>query len=116
LLRKSGYDDEFKRNAVELSCKSDKTVSQVGRGPGIGRNMLFSGGKSMQVTVIGPFPGMESGYAAPTWKRTTAASRKNWLTSGKSGMFQKSHGHLLQNTEMIHQFIREHTDEFRYGK
>lgn len=35
------YDEEFKRNAVELSYKSGKTVDQVANDLGISRNNLF---------------------------------------------------------------------------
>lgn len=35
------YDEEFKRNAVNLSYKSDKTVGQVAEDLGISRNLLF---------------------------------------------------------------------------
>lgn len=34
------YDDEFKRNAVELTYNSGKTVSQVAQDLGINSNML----------------------------------------------------------------------------
>jgi hypothetical protein len=36
---------------------------------------------------IGPFPGRERGSAALILKRKTAASRKSWLTFGRSETF-----------------------------
>jgi len=51
------YDEEFKRNAVELSYKSGKTVSQVAEDLGISRSMLFKWRKEQAEYGDRAFPG-----------------------------------------------------------
>jgi len=51
------YDEEFKRNAVELSYKSGKTVDQVANDLGISRNNLFRWRKEESEYGDRAFPG-----------------------------------------------------------
>lgn len=51
------YDEEFKRNAVELSYKSDKTVGQVAEDLGISKNVLFRWRKEYASYGDRAFPG-----------------------------------------------------------
>ncbi len=52
------YDEEFKRNAVDLSYKSGKTVDQVANDLGITRNMLFRWRKERSEYSDRAFPGI----------------------------------------------------------
>lgn len=40
--RRRRYDDEFKRRAVELSEKSDRTIGEVARELGVGEDLLYA--------------------------------------------------------------------------
>jgi transposase len=52
------YDEEFKRNAVELTYNSGKTVSQVARDLGININMLGRWRKEQTSYNDRAFPGV----------------------------------------------------------
>jgi transposase len=52
------YDEEFKRNAVDLSYKSGKTVDQVAYDLGISRNILFRWRKERSEYGDRAFPGI----------------------------------------------------------
>lgn len=51
------YDEEFKRNAVELSYRNDKTVVQVAEDLGISRDLLFRWRKEQTSRGDRAFPG-----------------------------------------------------------
>ena len=52
------YDEEFKRNSVELSSKSGKTVGQVANDLGINSNMLARWRKEQSDHGDRAFPGL----------------------------------------------------------
>ena len=52
------YDEEFKRNAVELCCTSGKTASQIARDLGINSKMLNRWRREQEKYGERAFPGL----------------------------------------------------------
>ncbi|WP_406678369.1 IS3 family transposase [Moorella sp. ACPs] len=108
------YDEEFKRNAVELCRTSGKTTSQIARDLGINSSMLSRWQREQAKYGERAFPGIGKQMRGTDLEEENRRLKKELaIAQEERDILKKAGGHLLQNTEMKYRFIREHTGTFR---
>ncbi|WP_338823519.1 IS3 family transposase [Neomoorella humiferrea] len=108
------YDEEFKRNAVELCRTSGKTASQIAYDLGINSSMLNRWRREQEKYGERAFPGLGKQMRGTELEEENRRLKKELaIVQEERDNLKKSSGHLLQNTEMKYRFIREHTGTFR---
>ncbi|WP_338826103.1 IS3 family transposase [Neomoorella thermoacetica] len=108
------YDEEFKRNAVELCRTSGKTTSQIARDLGINSSMLNRWRREQVKYGERAFPGIGKQMRGTDLEEENRRLKKELaIAEEERDILKKAGGHLLQNAEMKYRFIREHTGTFR---
>ncbi|WP_148217686.1 IS3 family transposase [Acetohalobium arabaticum] len=114
--KRKSYTEEFKKDAVELSNRSDKTVKDVSENLDIPYGTLVRWRREYKDKGDLAFPG--HGKQKLTSEQKEIQRLKKELKDAKTerDILKKAGKHLLERTEVIYGFIRDHSDQFTVVK
>ncbi|WP_235596461.1 transposase [Leptospira weilii] len=98
MARKPQYDEEFKKNTIELLIKPRKSMTQISKDLGVFVNTLINW-KKKYLTDDGPFQ-----YEL---RAENERLRKELMEVKEGGDLKKVRGHLLETKEMKYTFVKK---------
>ncbi|MFW6030288.1 MAG: IS3 family transposase [Halanaerobiales bacterium] len=110
------YTEEFKKDAVELSNRSDKKIKDVSENLDIPYGTLVRWRREYKNKGDLAFPGNGKQKLTPEQKEIQKLKKELRDAKTERDIFKKSSKHLLKRTEIIYGFIRDHSDKFTVVK
>lgn len=106
------YTEEFKRDAVELSFNSDKTIKEIADDLGIIYGNLTRWRREYKDKGEHTFPGNGNQNLTPEEQKIKDLEDELRETKLERDILKKAVGIFSKKIEVIYGFIRDHSDEF----